>query len=63
MIHPSAVIEAGAKIGANVRIGPFCYIGANVELGDNCILESHVVIKGPSRIGTGNHFFQFCSIG
>ncbi len=63
MIHPSAVIEAGAKIGANVRIGPFCYIGANVELGDNCILESHVVIKGPSRIGSGNHFFQFCSIG
>ncbi len=63
MIHPTAVIEAGAVIGANVRIGPFCYIAANVEIGDDTVLESHVVIKGPTRIGQGNHFFQFCSIG
>lgn len=63
MIHPSAVIEAGAKLGQNVRIGPFCYVGANVELGDDCVLESHVVIKGPSFIGRGNHFYQFSSIG
>lgn len=63
MIHSSAVIEAGARIGNNVRIGPFCYVGAGVTLGDDCILESHVVIKGPSTIGRGNHFFQFTSIG
>ncbi len=63
MIHPTAVIEDGALIGANVRIGPFCYVAAGVEIGDDCTLESHVVIKGPSRIGKGNHFFQFCSIG
>lgn len=63
MIHPSAVIEAGAVIGNNVRIGPFSYIGAGVILGDDCIVESHVVIKGPSKIGKGNHFFQFASIG
>ena len=63
MIHPSAVIEPGAVIGKNVRIGPFCYIGAGVTLGDDCIVESHVVIKGPSTIGRGNHFFQFSSIG
>jgi UDP-N-acetylglucosamine acyltransferase len=63
MIHPSAVIEAGAIIGNNVRIGPFSYIGADVTLGDDCIVESHVVIKGPSTIGRGNHFFQFASIG
>lgn len=63
VIHSTAVIAESAKIGNNVTIGPFCYVGDNVELGDDCILESHVVIKGPSRIGKGNRFFQFCSIG
>lgn len=63
MIHPSAVIEAGAIVGTNVRIGPFCYIGENVVIGDDCVLESHVVIKGPTRIGRANHFYQFTSIG
>ncbi len=63
MIHPTAVIEASAKLGQNVKVGPFCYIGHDVELGDDCVLESHVAIKGPSKIGKGNHFYQFASIG
>jgi len=63
MIHPSAVIEASAQIGQNVRIGPFTYIGHNVVIGDDTIVESHVVIKGPTTIGRGNHFYQFSSIG
>lgn len=63
MIHSSAVIEPGAQIGNNVKVGPFSYIGADVVIGDDCIIESNVVIKGPSFIGRGNHFFQFASIG
>lgn len=62
-IHPSAIIEASAKIGKNVKIGPWTYIGDDVEIGDDCIIESHVVIKGPTKIGSGNRFFQFGSIG
>ena len=63
VIHSSAVIEPGAKLGNNVKVGPFCYVGNDVVLGDDCILESHVAGKGPSTIGKGNHFFQFASIG
>lgn len=63
MIHPSAVIDPGARIAASCRIGPFCVVGADVELGENCELISHVAIAGPSRIGSGNRFFPFCSIG
>ncbi|MBE0369077.1 MULTISPECIES: acyl-ACP--UDP-N-acetylglucosamine O-acyltransferase [Pseudoalteromonas] len=63
MIHPTAIIESGAKLGNNVTIGPYSYVGHDVELGDNCIIESHVVIKGPSTIGSGNHIFQFASVG
>ena len=62
-IHETAIIETGATLGENVTVGPFSYIGHDVEIGDNCIIESHVVIKGPTTIGSGNHFFQFASIG
>jgi len=63
VIDPLAFVHPQAKIGQNVTVGPWSYIGADVQLGDDCILESHVVIKGPSVIGSGNHFFQFSSIG
>ncbi len=63
MIHPSAIIEPGAQIGENVSIGAFSFIGKDVVLGDNNIIESHVVLKGPSTVGSGNHIFQFASVG
>nr|WP_136251634.1 acyl-ACP--UDP-N-acetylglucosamine O-acyltransferase [Ningiella ruwaisensis] len=63
MIHPSSVISDSAKLGKNVKVGPFCFIGDNVEIGDDCDLKSHVVVKGHTRIGRKNTFFQFCSIG
>lgn len=62
-IHPNSIVSDNAKIGKNVEIGPFCYVGDNVEIGDGCVLNSHVVIKGHSKIGKQNHFFQFTSIG
>ena len=41
-IHPSAVVEDGAKLGAGVEIGPFCHIGPHVTIGDGVRLVSHV---------------------
>jgi len=63
MIHPSSVISDTAKIADNVEIGPFCWVGDNVEIGEGCVLKSHVVIKGHTKIGKNNQFFQFGSIG
>lgn len=63
MIHPQAIIEQGAKIGANVTIGPWTYISKDVEIGDDCHISSHVVINGPTILGKGNRIFQFASIG
>lgn len=63
MIHPTAVIDPKASVGNNVSIGAFTVIGPDVVIGDDCVVHSHVVIKGPSRIGKGNHIFQFASIG
>lgn len=62
-IHPTAIIHPTAEIGAGCEIGPYCVIGAGVALGADCWLQSHVVIEGPSRIGAGNRFFSFASIG
>lgn len=63
MIHPTAIVSPHARIGKNVRIGPFCVVGADVELGDDCVLHSHVVIEGHSKIGRSNEFFPFSAIG
>ncbi|GLS82714.1 acyl-ACP--UDP-N-acetylglucosamine O-acyltransferase [Paraferrimonas haliotis] len=63
MISEQAFIHPEAVIGKDVSIGPFCYVGKGVTLGDGCILESNVVVKGPSTIGANNHFYQFSSIG
>ena len=62
-IHPSAVIEEGVKIGANVKVGPFTYIATDVEIGDGTEIMSHVVIKGPTVIGKDNRIFPFAVIG
>jgi len=63
MIHPTAIVSSGASIGERVSIGPYCCIGDNVTIGDDCRLDSHVVIEGPTTIGTSNRFFPFCVIG
>lgn len=63
MIHSTAIIEPGAKLGANVSVGPWSYIGTDVEIGDNCVIGPHVVMRGPTKMGQGNRIFQFSSIG
>lgn len=62
-IHPTAIIEEGAKLGENVEVGPYCLVGPNVEIGDGTKLISHVVVEGHTVIGKDNEFHQFSSIG
>jgi len=62
-IHPTAIIDPGAHIGADVVVGPYCVIGEKVVIGDGCWLQNHVTICGPSAIGKNNQFFAFTSIG
>ena len=62
-IHSSSVVEAGAVLGAGVRIGPFCHVGVDVVLGDGTILLSHVAVAGRTTIGARARIFPFASIG
>ena len=63
MIHSSSIIDPKASIADSVEIGPFCVIGADVELGEGTKVESHVILKGPTKIGKRNHIFQFSTLG
>lgn len=62
-VHPTAIIDPGAKVHPSCQIGPYCVIGSNVELGEGCHLVSHVAIEGPTKVGADNGIFPFASIG
>jgi UDP-N-acetylglucosamine acyltransferase len=63
LIHPTALVDAGARLGENVSVGAYSVIGADVEIGDGTTVGPHVVIEGPTRIGRDNRIFQFASLG
>tara|TARA_B100001123_G_scaffold441321_1_gene582265 strand:+ start:563 stop:1384 length:822 start_codon:yes stop_codon:yes gene_type:complete len=62
-IHPTAIVDDGAKIGDNVQIGPYCCVGPNVVLEEGAILEAHVVVTGFTKVGRETRIFPFASIG
>jgi UDP-N-acetylglucosamine acyltransferase len=62
-IHPTAIVDAGAEIGAGSVIGPYCIVEAGVVLGPECWLQHHVTLCGPTRAGARNKFYAYCSIG
>ncbi|MGE6783123.1 acyl-ACP--UDP-N-acetylglucosamine O-acyltransferase [Ensifer adhaerens] len=62
-IHPSSIVESGAVVGENVKIGPFCFIGPKVVLGDDVELLSHVVVSGRTSVGKGTKIFPNAVVG
>lgn len=50
-IHPTAIIEATARLGENVSVGPMAYIGANVQIGAGSVIGPQCYIGQATRIG------------
>lgn len=63
MIHPTAIVEEGAHIGADCEIGPFAVVGPQVWLGDGCVLKPHSVVTGDTRLGEGCQVFPGAVVG
>ena len=63
MIHPTALVDPGARIGDNVSIGAYSIIGPEVEIGDGTTIGPHVIIESHTRIGKDNRIWQFASLG
>ena len=62
-VHPTAVVDPTAVLGADVEIGAFCVIGAEVEIGSASRIGPHCVVDGPTRIGRDNRIHAHAAIG
>ncbi len=63
MIHPTAVVEAGARLGANVEVGPYAVVGADVVVGDACVIGPRVTLLGHTTIGPGSKIHTGAVLG
>ena len=62
-IHPSAVVDPGARLAADVAIGAYSIVGAHVTIGAGTVIGPHAVVTGHTTLGARNRIFQFASIG
>ena len=62
-IHSTAIIEDGAIIEDEVKIGPYCIVGKDVIIKKGTVLQSHIVVEGITEIGENNTIYSFVSIG
>src|ERR1700691_2891996 len=62
-IHPSAVIEDGARLGAGREIGAFCHVRSQAKLSDGVRLISHVSVAGDTSVGARTVIYPLASIG
>ena len=63
MIHPSAIVNPGADIGDDVKIGAYSIVGEDVTIGKGTWIGPHVVIDPHVTIGPRCRIFQFAAIG
>ncbi|WP_442487769.1 acyl-ACP--UDP-N-acetylglucosamine O-acyltransferase [Halomonas litopenaei] len=63
MIHPTAIVDPGARLADDVEVGPFSVIGPDVEIGAGSVIGPHVVVQGPTVLGERTRIFQFASVG
>jgi UDP-N-acetylglucosamine acyltransferase len=62
-IHPTAIVDGAAQLGAEVEIGPYALIGAGAIIGDKCTIQAHAVIEGSVKMGPGNFIGYGAIIG
>lgn len=62
-IHPTAIIEDGAVLGADVKAGPYSVVGPHARIGDGTELMAHAVVDGHTTIGSECVIHPFARIG
>ena len=62
-IHPTAIVDATARIAESAEIGPYCIVGAEVEIGPRTRLMANNYLEGPTWIGEDNVFYPYSTIG
>ena len=62
-IHPTAIIEPGAELGADVQIGAYAFVGTGVQLGAGTQLHHHASVEGRTMLGAKCELFPYACIG
>ncbi len=62
-IHPTAVVEPGARIDPSCEVGAYAVVGADVVLGPQNVLSAHAIVKGHTTLGARNRVFSHAVIG
>ena len=62
-IHPTAVVEEGALLEANVEVGPFCFISKEVKIGEGTRIAQGAHVCGNTTIGKHNEIFSHAVLG
>jgi UDP-N-acetylglucosamine acyltransferase len=62
-IHPTAIVEDGARLGAGVAVGPYALIGREVTLGDGVAVDAHAIVRGRTTVGPGTAIGAHATIG
>jgi UDP-N-acetylglucosamine acyltransferase len=62
-VHPTAIIDAAARVSNSADIGPYCIVGAEVEIGPRTRLMASNYLEGPTTIGEDNVFFPYSTVG
>lgn len=50
-VHPSAIVDEGASIGAGTRVWHFAHVCAGARIGEGCSLGQNVFVGNDVRIG------------
>ncbi len=62
-IHPSSIVEPGAIIGPEVKIGKHCLIQAGAVVRGRVIIKDHVLVESGAIIGTDAFYYKKTSEG
>ncbi len=53
-VHPSAVVDPGARVSADASVGPLCVVGPGASIDDGVVLAASVHVGAGARIGRGS---------
>ncbi|MSU65474.1 MAG: acyl-ACP--UDP-N-acetylglucosamine O-acyltransferase [Opitutus sp.] len=62
-LHPTATVETGAQLGADVEVGAYGFVGAGVTLGDGTKLHHHASVEGNTVLGHACEVFPYACLG
>ena len=62
-IHPTAIVDARARVAESADIGPYCVVGPEVEIGARTRLMANIYLEGPTWLGEDNVFFPYSTVG